>query len=48
VLQLLEDKRIDPTLVQTEVVAWDDAAEALADPSTKPIFVREPNISEAS
>ena len=43
VLLLLEEKRIDPTLVQTEVVAWDDAALALADPSTKPVFVREPS-----
>ena len=41
VLSLVEKKRIDPTLVQTEVVAWDDAADALADPSMKPVFVRE-------
>ena len=44
VLALVEQKKIDPTRVQTEVIAWDDAAEALADPSMKPIFVREPSV----
>ena len=42
VLALVEKKQIDPTQVQTEVIAWDDAAEALADPSMKPVFIRAP------
>ena len=41
VLDLIQSGRIDPALVTTEVVAWDDAARALTDPSMKPVFVRE-------
>lgn len=40
VLALIASRRLRPELVTTEFVAWDDAAEALADPSLKPIAVR--------
>ena len=42
VLTLVETKQIDPTQVQTEVIGWEDAPEALADPSMKPVFTRAP------
>ena len=45
VLALVERKQIDPSRIQTEVIAWDDAADALAEPSMKPVFVRDPAFS---
>lgn len=41
VLALVQSGRLQPELVTSEVVAWCDAAEALVEPSMKPIFVRE-------
>jgi alcohol dehydrogenase len=41
VLALVQAGRLQPELVTTEIVAWRDAAEALVEPSMKPIFVRE-------
>lgn len=40
VLELVQAGRIQPERVTSEVVPWEDAAEALADPSMKPLFVR--------
>jgi threonine dehydrogenase-like Zn-dependent dehydrogenase len=42
VLALVQTGRIHPELVTSEVVPWDDAAEALAHPSLKPLMVRAP------
>ena len=41
VLELVQTGRIHPELITSEVVPWDDAAEALAHPSLKPLVVRE-------
>jgi threonine dehydrogenase-like Zn-dependent dehydrogenase len=40
VLELIADERLRPELINSETVAWDDAADALRDPSMKPVFVR--------
>jgi len=40
VLQLLATNRIDPSQI-SEVFPWEVAAEALAEPSIKPVFVRD-------
>jgi threonine dehydrogenase-like Zn-dependent dehydrogenase len=40
VLALIEAKRIDPDIVTTERAAWDDAAEAIVDYTTKLIIER--------
>lgn len=40
VLELVRDGRIAPELVNSEVLDWEDAPRALADPSFKPVFVR--------
>ena len=42
VLDLVGSGRVKPELVTTEVVAWEDIPAALADPSMKPVFTREP------
>jgi threonine dehydrogenase-like Zn-dependent dehydrogenase len=41
VLALVQAGRLHPEVVTSEVVPWDDAARALAEPSLKPVFVRE-------
>ena len=41
VLELIRAGRIRPERVVSEIVAWQDAAEALADPSLKPVVVRD-------
>jgi threonine dehydrogenase-like Zn-dependent dehydrogenase len=41
VLELVQSGRLHPELVTSEVVAWKDAAAALADPSMKPLIVRD-------
>lgn len=41
VLALVQAGRLQPEHVTSEIVAWRDAAEALAEPSMKPVFVRE-------
>jgi len=41
-LDLAQAERIDPGRVVSEVLDWDALPEALAEPSTKPVFVREP------
>jgi alcohol dehydrogenase len=41
VLELIASRRLRPELVTSEVVAWEDAAEALTNPSMKPVFVRD-------
>jgi len=40
VLELVQSGRIQLERVTSEVVPWEDAAEALADPSMKTLFVR--------
>jgi len=40
VLELIRSKRIDPARVSSEIVAWENAGDALAEPSMKPVFVR--------
>jgi len=40
-LELIADGAIRPELVASEVLDWESAAEALSDPSLKPIFVRD-------
>ena len=40
VLELVADGRFDPSLVTTEVVDWDDAVDALADPPMKLVVRR--------
>ena len=42
VLDALADRTIDPRLVETEVVPFDDAPTALVDPTYKPILTRPP------
>jgi alcohol dehydrogenase len=42
VLDLVQAGKVRPEQITTEVIAWDDAAEALAEPSRKPLVVREP------
>ena len=42
VLGLVESGRLQPELLTTTTVAWDDAAEAFSEPSTKMIVLREP------
>ncbi|HXQ23357.1 MAG TPA: zinc-binding dehydrogenase [Candidatus Acidoferrales bacterium] len=42
VLALVQAGRLHPEGVTSETVPWNDAAEALAEPSMKPVFVREP------
>jgi alcohol dehydrogenase len=42
VLSFVQTRRIAPERVTTEVLAWETLAEALAEPSMKPVFVREP------
>jgi alcohol dehydrogenase len=41
VLELVQSGRIKPEAITSEVVPWDRAAEALAEPSMKPVFLRE-------
>ena len=41
VLALVQSGRLQPELITSEIVAWRDAAEALVEPSLKPVFVRE-------
>jgi threonine dehydrogenase-like Zn-dependent dehydrogenase len=41
VLALVQSGRLRPELVTSETVPWDAAAEALAEPSMKPVFVRD-------
>lgn len=41
VLELIRSGRLDPGRISTEIVAWNDAADALAEPSMKPVFVRQ-------
>ncbi len=40
VLALVASGRLKPELINSEVIDWNDAADALHDPSTKPVFVR--------
>jgi threonine dehydrogenase-like Zn-dependent dehydrogenase len=42
VLQLISSGRISPSLVATDVLPFDTAAEALPTAGFKPVFVREP------
>lgn len=39
-LDLVTTHKIDPTIVQSEVIAWQNAPHALAHPSTKPVLTR--------
>jgi len=41
VLALVQAGRIAPERVTTEILSWEDLPEALAEPSMKPVFVRE-------
>jgi alcohol dehydrogenase len=41
VLELVQAGRIKPELVTSEVVQWEDAGKALADPSMKPVIIRD-------
>jgi alcohol dehydrogenase len=41
VLSLVQQRRIAPEQVTTEVLPWDDLPQALVEPSMKPVFVRE-------
>ena len=41
VLELLTAGEVDPSPVTTEIVDWEDMPRALADPSMKPVFVRD-------
>jgi threonine dehydrogenase-like Zn-dependent dehydrogenase len=40
-LALIEQGRLHPELVTSQVVRWDDAAEALAELPRKTVFTRE-------
>lgn len=40
VLDLVQSKRLHPEIVTTELIPWDQADRALAEPSTKPLVVR--------
>jgi alcohol dehydrogenase len=42
VLDLLSAGHVQPALIATEVLPWDEMPHALGDPSMKPIFVRDP------
>ena len=42
VLELVQAGRLQPELVNSELLAWDDAPRALAEPSMKPVFLRQP------
>jgi threonine dehydrogenase-like Zn-dependent dehydrogenase len=42
VLELLSSGRIHPELIQTDLLAFEDAAESLLGAGTKPVFVQEP------
>jgi threonine dehydrogenase-like Zn-dependent dehydrogenase len=42
VLESIAGGRVQPGLVTTETVAWEDMPLALAEPSMKPLFVRDP------
>jgi len=42
VLSLVQRHRIAPERVTTEVIPWEDLPESLAEPTMKPVFVREP------
>jgi threonine dehydrogenase-like Zn-dependent dehydrogenase len=46
VLELVQAGRIKPELVTSEVVPWTHAAEALSDPSMKPLIVRDEQVSQ--
>lgn len=48
VLDLVQSGRIHPEVIASGEVPWDGAAEALADPSMKPLFVRDPVTVTAS
>jgi len=41
VLELLGAGKFDPAPITSDVVPWNDAADALAEPSMKPVFVRD-------
>lgn len=41
VLELLTSGKLETSLVSSEVLDWEDAAEALAEPSQKPVFLRK-------
>jgi alcohol dehydrogenase len=41
-LDLLSTGRVQPGLVTTEVLSWEEMPQALSDPSMKPVFVRDP------
>ena len=47
VLSLVQNGRIEPERVTTEILSWETLPEALAEPSMKPVFVREVNRSAA-
>jgi len=42
VLRLLASGRVDPRLIQTDVLPFESAAEQLLGAGAKPVFVREP------
>jgi threonine dehydrogenase-like Zn-dependent dehydrogenase len=42
VLDLVQAGRVQPERITSEVVRWEDAADALAEPSMKPLIAREP------
>jgi alcohol dehydrogenase len=42
VLDLLSTGQVQPSLITSEVLAWEEMPQALSDPSMKPVFVREP------
>jgi threonine dehydrogenase-like Zn-dependent dehydrogenase len=42
VLDLLSTGRLQPSLITTEVLPWEEMPQALADPSMKPVFIRDP------
>jgi threonine dehydrogenase-like Zn-dependent dehydrogenase len=44
-IELVEAGNIAPQKITSETLAWDTAPEALADPSLKPVFIREPQDS---
>jgi len=48
VLELLERGEIHPERVVTKLIAWDDAAEALVEPSLKPVVTRPRAFARAS
>ncbi len=48
VLELLERGEIHPERVVSKLIAWDDAAEALMEPSLKPVVTRPRAFARAS